>query len=109
MAARIVVMGSVNTDLVIRGPRIPSPGETVTGGSFLQTQGGKGANQAVAAARAGADVTFLARVGDDELGETRSPAWSGSPSTSVMSRVTRITPPASLSSWSTRWGRTPSP
>jgi len=69
MAARIVVMGSVNTDLVIRGPRIPSPGETVTGGSFLRAQGGKGANQAVAAARAGADVTFLARVGDDELGE----------------------------------------
>ena len=69
MSARIVVIGSVNTDLVVRGPRIPSPGETVTGGSFLQAQGGKGANQAVAAARAGAAVTFVARVGDDELGE----------------------------------------
>ena len=69
MPARIVVMGSVNTDLVIRGPHIPTPGETVTGGSFLRAQGGKGANQAVAAARAGADVTFLARVGGDELGE----------------------------------------
>ena len=68
MSARIVVIGSVNTDLVVRGPRIPSPGETVTGGSFLQAQGGKGANQAVAAARAGAHVTFVARVGADELG-----------------------------------------
>jgi ribokinase len=69
MSARIVVIGSVNADLVVRGPRIPSPGETVTGGSFLQAQGGKGANQAVAAARARAEVTFVARVGDDELGE----------------------------------------
>ena len=69
MSARIVVIGSVNTDLVVRGPRIPSPGETVTGGSFLRAQGGKGANQAVAAARAGAEVTFVARIGDDELGE----------------------------------------
>lgn len=69
MPARIVVIGSVNTDLVVRGPRIPSAGETVTGGSFLRAPGGKGANQAVAAARAGADVTFVARVGNDELGE----------------------------------------
>jgi len=69
MPARIVVIGSVNTDLVVRGPHIPSAGETVTGGSFLRAQGGKGANQAVAAARAGADVTFVARVGADELGE----------------------------------------
>jgi ribokinase len=69
MPARIVVIGSVNTDLVVRGPHIPSPGETVTGGEFLRSQGGKGANQAVSAARAGADVTFVARVGDDELGE----------------------------------------
>jgi len=68
MSARIVVIGSVNTDLVVRGPCIPSPGETVTGGSYLRAQGGKGANQAVSAARAGADVTFIARVGDDELG-----------------------------------------
>lgn len=68
MPARIVVIGSVNTDLVVSGPHIPSPGETVTGGSFLRAQGGKGANQAVAAVRAGADVTFVARVGDDELG-----------------------------------------
>ncbi len=69
MGARIVVIGSVNTDLVVRGPRIPTPGETVTGGTFIRAQGGKGGNQAMAAARAGADVTFVARVGDDELGE----------------------------------------
>lgn len=69
MPARIVVIGSVNTDMVVRGARIPSPGETVTGGTFLRADGGKGANQAVAAARAGAEVTFVARVGADELGE----------------------------------------
>lgn len=69
MPARIVVIGSVNSDLVVRGPRIPLPGETVTGGTFLRAEGGKGANQAVAAARAGADVTFVARVGADELGQ----------------------------------------
>ena len=68
MPSRIVVVGSVNIDMVVSGPFIPSPGETVTGGTFLRAQGGKGANQAVAAARAGADVTFVARVGDDELG-----------------------------------------
>jgi ribokinase len=69
MPARIVVVGSANMDLVVRAPRIPSPGETVTGGSFLRADGGKGANQAVAAARLGAAVTFVARVGSDELGE----------------------------------------
>ena len=70
MPVRIVVLGSVNTDMVVRGPHIPSPGETVTGGRFLQAEGGKGANQAVAAARAGADVTFVGRVGADALGRS---------------------------------------
>jgi ribokinase len=56
--------------MVVRGPHIPSPGETVTGGRFLQAEGGKGANQAVAAARAGADVTFVGRVGADALGRS---------------------------------------
>lgn len=69
MSVSIVVVGSVNTDLVVRASRIPSPGETVTGGRFLQADGGKGANQAVAAARLGAHVTFVGRVGADELGE----------------------------------------
>jgi len=64
----IVVLGSSNTDMVVRTPRIPRPGETVLGGEFLMAPGGKGANQAVAAARAGGDVHFIARVGDDVFG-----------------------------------------
>jgi len=66
--AKIVVIGSSNTDMVIRTGRLPAPGETVLGGEFLMNPGGKGANQAVAAARLGADVTFVARVGDDIFG-----------------------------------------
>lgn len=66
---RVVVLGSVNVDLVVRGPRLPRPGETVLGGEFYQAAGGKGANQAVAAARAAREpVTFLAAVGDDDYG-----------------------------------------
>lgn len=65
----ILVLGSVNTDLVVRGPRLPAPGETVLGGHFYQAHGGKGANQAVAAARAAAlPVTFVAAIGDDPFG-----------------------------------------
>ena len=65
----ILVIGSSNTDMVVRVPRIPKPGETVLGGEFTMVPGGKGANQAVAAARAGGHVTFVARVGDDVFGE----------------------------------------
>lgn len=65
---KIVVIGSSNTDMVIRTPRIPRPGETVLGGEFFMALGGKGANQAVAAARAGGEVHFVARVGDDVFG-----------------------------------------
>jgi ribokinase len=65
----IIVVGSINTDLVICGPRLPAPGETVVGGEFYQAAGGKGANQAVAAARAAREpVTFIGAVGDDALG-----------------------------------------
>jgi ribokinase len=66
---RIVVIGSSNTDMVIRLERIPRPGETVLGGEFLIAAGGKGANQAVSAARAGGKVTFVARVGRDVFGD----------------------------------------
>ncbi|NNG17273.1 MAG: ribokinase [Gemmatimonadales bacterium] len=66
---RVVVVGSSNTDLVIKTQSIPRPGETVLGGSFLMAAGGKGANQAVAAARLGADVTFIARIGSDAFGD----------------------------------------
>jgi ribokinase len=66
---RILVVGSSNTDMIVRVPRIPRPGETVLGRGFSMAGGGKGANQAVAAARAGGRVTFVARVGDDVFGE----------------------------------------
>jgi len=66
---RVVVVGSSNTDMVVKLPRLPAPGETVLGGDFTEVPGGKGANQAVAAARLGAAVTFIARVGDDAFGE----------------------------------------
>ena len=68
-AARIVVVGSVNADMVVKGPRLPGPGETVVGGRFFMAAGGKGANQAVAAARLGADVTLVAKVGRDMFGD----------------------------------------
>lgn len=67
---RVIVLGSSNTDLVLRTDRLPSAGQTVLGSEFFQAPGGKGANQAVAAARAGAEVTFLAAIGDDALGQT---------------------------------------
>src|ERR1041385_195835 len=67
--ARIVVIGSSNTDLVVQSERIPAPGETVLGGDLVMTAGGKGANQAVAAARLGAEVLFVARVGQDSFGD----------------------------------------
>lgn len=66
----VVVLGSSNTDMIVRVPRLPSPGETVLGGAFFQAPGGKGANQAVAAARAGAHVVFLASVGADSFGSS---------------------------------------
>jgi ribokinase len=66
---RIVVVGSVNLDHVVRIERLPGPGETVGGGSFVHVPGGKGANQAVACARLGADVTMIASVGRDSMGE----------------------------------------
>lgn len=68
---RMVVVGSSNTDMIVQTPRLPSPGETVLGGRFSVVPGGKGANQAVAAARLGAEVAFIGRVGDDDLGQAR--------------------------------------
>jgi ribokinase len=64
----IVVIGSSNTDMVVKCPKLPAPGETVLGGNFLMAAGGKGANQAVAAARLGAQVEFVARLGSDMFG-----------------------------------------
>jgi ribokinase len=65
----ILVIGSSNTDMIVQAPRIPRPGETILGGTFNTAAGGKGANQAVACARAGGKVTFVARVGRDMFGE----------------------------------------
>ena len=69
MPPRVVVVGSVNLDLVVRVERLPEPGETVGGGAFRRVAGGKGANQAVACARLGADVTMIAAVGRDADGD----------------------------------------
>ena len=67
---RVMVVGSSNTDMVIKMERLPAPGETVLGGEFLMVPGGKGANQAVAAARLGARASFIARLGMDVFGDT---------------------------------------
>lgn len=65
----LIVVGSSNTDMILKMDRIPRPGETIIGGEFVTAAGGKGANQAVAAARAGGQVTFVARVGRDMFGD----------------------------------------
>jgi ribokinase len=67
--AEVVVVGSVNADLVVSVARLPRPGETVVGGTFARFGGGKGANQAVAAARLGAHVAFVGAIGADDLGD----------------------------------------
>lgn len=66
---RLLVVGSLNMDLVVRMPAIPRPGETLIGGRFATFPGGKGANQAVAAARLGAQVTLVGKVGKDAFGQ----------------------------------------
>ena len=88
---RVLVAGSANTDMVVRVPRIPRPGETVLGGAFAMAAGGKGANQAVAAARAGARVTFVARVGDDLFGRQALEGFAGD---GIETRFVRATPGA---------------
>lgn len=66
--SRIIVIGSSNTDMVIKTEKLPVPGETILGGTFLMNPGGKGANQAVAAARLGGKVTFITKRGNDLFG-----------------------------------------
>jgi ribokinase len=68
MNGRVIVVGSVNVDLVASGRRLPAAGETVTGGTFSRHHGGKGGNQAVAAARLGAAATFVGALGNDDFG-----------------------------------------
>ena len=69
MGHKILVIGSSNTDMVIKSKHLPRPGETVVGGTFLMNPGGKGANQAVAAAKLGGEVIFVAKVGTDVFGK----------------------------------------
>ena len=65
----ILVIGSSNTDMVIKTEHLPAPGETILGGNFFMNAGGKGANQAVAASRLGGNVCFVAKVGNDVFGK----------------------------------------
>ena len=67
--SKILVIGSSNTDMVIKTHKFPAPGETILGGKFLMNPGGKGANQAVAASRLGGMVTFVGKIGDDIFGK----------------------------------------
>ncbi len=66
---KIVVVGSCNTDMVIKADRLPVPGETILGGTFFMNPGGKGANQAVAASRMGGNVTLISKTGNDVFGK----------------------------------------
>jgi ribokinase len=72
MSERVIVVGSVNIDLVVRCAALPRPGETVAGGTFSTHGGGKGANAAVAAARYGVETLLIGAVGDDSFGAPRS-------------------------------------
>lgn len=66
---KIIIIGSSNTDMVIKSERIPQPGETILGGTFYMNPGGKGANQAVAASRLGGEVAFITKTGNDLFGK----------------------------------------
>lgn len=69
MKNQILVVGSINTDMVVKTSHFPKPGETILGGEFSVYQGGKGANQAVAAARLGGEVVFISKLGNDSFGQ----------------------------------------
>ena len=69
MKQNILIIGSSNTDMVIKAEKLPRPGETVLGGTFFMNPGGKGANQAVSAARLGGEVTFICKTGNDIFGQ----------------------------------------
>ncbi|MGN6274175.1 MAG: ribokinase [Protaetiibacter sp.] len=90
--AEIVVLGSANMDLVVRQPRLPEPGETMFGSSFTTVPGGKGLNQAIAAARVGGDVAFLGAVGGDAFGrELRDTLETSGVNTDAIALVERPT------------------
>ena len=91
---RVLVLGSLNVDLVTHVERHPRPGETVLGEGLERLAGGKGANQAVAAAAAGAAVVMLGAVGDDEAGRASRPAAPARASTPAVSPYDRTSRPA---------------
>ncbi len=91
---QITVLGSINMDLVARTPRLPSPGETVLGTGFCAVPGGKGSNQAIAAARAGGDVTFLGAVGSDAFADELGDALRGAGVRT--DRLRRVTGPSGI-------------
>lgn len=72
---KLVVLGSINADHILKVEHFPRPGETLTGQGYQVAFGGKGANQAVAAGRSGADIAFIACVGADDIGERIEPSW----------------------------------
>lgn len=74
---RILVLGSSNTDMVIEASRLPQPGETILGGDFFMNPGGKGANQAVAVARLGGEVSFIGKIGEDSFGKNALQSLKG--------------------------------
>jgi ribokinase len=92
---RLTVVGSVNLDLVTRAERLPRPGETLTDASFARNPGGKGANQAVAAARLGAAVTFVGSVGNDSFADE---ALAGLREAQVDLRVEAVEAPTGIAS-----------
>jgi ribokinase len=117
MTGHIVVVGSLNMDLVVRAPRHPQPGETILGGDFRTFPGGKGANQAVAAARLGAAVQMIGRVGADAFGDAllQTLAQDGVNTTHVqrdqeaptgVALITLNAPPDRIRSW---WPLVPMP
>ncbi|MDQ2940579.1 MAG: ribokinase [Chloroflexota bacterium] len=94
MTGRVVVVGSINVDLVVTSDRLPLPGETVLGGRFAQHPGGKGANQAVAAARVGAEVSMIGAVGTDAHGDSALAALTSEGID--VSRIRRVTQPTGV-------------
>ena len=95
---RIVVVGSINMDLVTQAPRFVGPGETILGERFVTVPGGKGANQAVAAARLGAEVALVGALGDDAFGDQLHRAWSVMASSWTTSHTLPMRPAAPLRS-----------
>ena len=90
VSGRVLVVGSVNVDLVVQAERLPAPGETVLGGTFSRFHGGKGGNQAVASARLGVPVMLVAALGDDEFGATARAVAPNSSSPSAATSMTGI-------------------